>query len=78
MAIDKIVEGRLRKYDEEVVLMEQEFIVDDSVNVKTLLDKLSKEVGSPVKIKSFFRMEVGEGIQRLEESSTSENLAEAV
>ncbi|KAL6195964.1 hypothetical protein ACLB2K_031581 [Fragaria x ananassa] len=77
MAIDKIVEGRLRKYYEEVVLMEQKFIVDDSVNVKTLLDKLSKEVGSPVKIKSFFRMEVGEGIQRLEASSTSENLAEA-
>lgn len=34
MAIDKIVEGRLRKYYEEVVLMEQKFIVDDSVNVK--------------------------------------------
>ncbi|PRQ19894.1 putative translation elongation factor EFTs/EF1B [Rosa chinensis] len=77
MAIDKIVEGRLRKYYEEVVLMEQKFIVDDSVNVKTLLDKLSKEVGSPVKIESFFRMEIGEGIQRLEASNTSENFAEA-
>ncbi|XP_050375590.1 elongation factor Ts, mitochondrial-like [Argentina anserina] len=77
MAIGKIVEGRLRKYYEDVVLMEQKFIVDDSVNVKTLMDKLSKEVGSPVRIESFFRMEVGEGIQRLEESSTSENLVEA-
>lgn len=78
MAIDKIVEGRLRKYYEEVVLMEQKFIVDDTVNVKTLLDKLSKEAGSPVKVENFFRMEVGEGIQRLDASSTSENLAEAV
>lgn len=34
MAIDKMVEGRLRKYFEEVVLLEQKFIVDDSVNIK--------------------------------------------
>ncbi|KAE9456323.1 hypothetical protein C3L33_11777, partial [Rhododendron williamsianum] len=83
MAIEKMVEGRLRKYYEEVVLMEQKFVVNDSLNVKvrispswssyvgfflkfqqTLLDNLSKEVGSPIKIGSFCRMEVGEGIQR--------------
>lgn len=34
MAIDKMVEGRLRKYMEEVVLMEQKFVVNDSINVK--------------------------------------------
>lgn len=78
MAIDKMVEGRLRKYFEDVVLMEQKFVMNDTVNVKTLLSNLSKEVGSPVKIGSFFRMEVGEGIQRLEESSTSEPVAQAV
>ncbi|CAN1316019.1 Elongation factor Ts, mitochondrial [Linum perenne] len=64
MAIDKMVEGRMRKYFEEVVLMEQKFIVNDTLNVKTLLNNLSEEVGSPVKIGNFFRMEVGEGIQR--------------
>ncbi|GFZ12375.1 translation elongation factor Ts [Actinidia rufa] len=63
MAIEKMVEGRLRKYYEDVVLMEQKFVVNDDVNVKTLLDNLSKEVGSPVKIGSFCRMEVGEGVQ---------------
>ncbi|XP_059451712.1 elongation factor Ts, mitochondrial [Corylus avellana] len=78
MAIDKMVEGRLRKYFEDVVLMEQKFVMNDTVNVKTLLDNLSKEVGSPVKIGSFFRMEVGDGIQRLEESSASEPVAQAV
>ncbi|KAK9278997.1 hypothetical protein L1049_028579 [Liquidambar formosana] len=64
MAIEKMVEGRFRKYLEEVVLVEQKFVVDDTINVKTLLNNLSKEVGSSVKIGSFFRMEVGEGIQR--------------
>ncbi|KAK4742849.1 hypothetical protein SAY87_000850 [Trapa incisa] len=64
MAIDKMVEGRMRKYMEEVVLMEQNFVVNDSITVKALIDSLSKEVGSPVCIRNFFRMEVGEGIQQ--------------
>ncbi|KAK4489099.1 hypothetical protein RD792_004893 [Penstemon davidsonii] len=64
MAIDKMVEGRLRKYYEEVVLMEQKFVVDDSLNIKTLLNNLSKEVGSNVKIGYFLRVEVGEGLKR--------------
>ncbi|XP_010547180.1 PREDICTED: elongation factor Ts, mitochondrial-like [Tarenaya hassleriana] len=68
MAVEKMVEGRMRKYFEEVVLMEQKFIVNDTLNVKTLLDNLSKEVGSPVKVGNFLRVEVGEGIQRQEES----------
>lgn len=63
-AIEKMVEGRLRKYFEEVVLMEQKFVVNDTINVKTLLDELSKEVGSRVKIGNFLRVEVGEGLQR--------------
>lgn len=34
MAIDKMVEGRLRKYFEDVVLMEQKFVMNDTINVK--------------------------------------------
>lgn len=34
MAIEKMVEGRLRKYFEEVVLLEQKFVMNDSVNIK--------------------------------------------
>ncbi|PWA59665.1 Translation elongation factor EFTs/EF1B [Artemisia annua] len=73
-AIEKMVEGRLRKYFEEVVLMEQKFIVNDTINVKTLLSELSKEVGSPVTIGSFLRVEVGEGLQR---ADAPEALAQA-
>ncbi|XP_016498610.1 elongation factor Ts, mitochondrial [Nicotiana tabacum] len=77
IAIEKMVEGRMRKYFEEVALMEQKFVVNDTINVKTLISNLSKEVGSPVKIGSFLRMEVGEGLQRLEASNESEPLANA-
>ncbi|VVA99665.1 unnamed protein product [Arabis nemorensis] len=68
MVVEKMVEGRLRKYFEEVALMEQKFIVDDAISIKTLVDNLSKEVGSPVKVTSFLRVEVGEGVERLEAS----------
>ena len=37
MAVEKMVEGRLRKYYEEVALMEQKFIVNDSINIKVWL-----------------------------------------
>ncbi|KAK4431907.1 Elongation factor Ts, mitochondrial [Sesamum alatum] len=60
MAIDKMVEGRLRKYFEE-----------------TLLSNLSKEVGSTVKIGNFLRVEVGEGLRRLEAVSGTEPLSQA-
>ncbi|NP_001132619.1 elongation factor Ts, mitochondrial isoform X2 [Zea mays] len=66
MAMDKMVEGRLRKYFEEVVLMEQKYVLNDSTNIKTVLNDLSKEVGSKVTIGNFIRMEVGEGIERTE------------
>ncbi|XP_037430754.1 elongation factor Ts, mitochondrial-like isoform X1 [Triticum dicoccoides] len=64
MAIEKMVEGRLRKYFEEAVLLEQKYVVNDSTSIKTLLSDLSKEVGCKVTIGNFARMEVGEGIER--------------
>ncbi|WCJ37307.1 Elongation factor Ts mitochondrial [Euphorbia peplus] len=75
--IDKMVEGRLRKYYEEVVFTEQKFMLNDAVKVQTLVNDLSKEVGSPVKIENFFRMEVGEGIERVEASGADEPVAQA-
>ncbi|XP_027187655.1 elongation factor Ts, mitochondrial [Cicer arietinum] len=75
MAIDKMVEGRLRKYFEDVVLMNQKFVMNDTMNVKVVLENLSKEVGSSVRVVSFLRMEVGEGIAR-QETDASESVAQ--
>ncbi|KAL5079922.1 hypothetical protein RYX36_008343 [Vicia faba] len=74
--IDKMVEGRLRKYFEDVVLMDQKFVMNDTMKVKAVLDNLSKEVGSSVRVVSFLRMEVGEGIAR-QETDASESVAQA-
>lgn len=70
MAIEKMVEGRLRKYFEDVVFMDQKFIMNDTMNVKAVLNNLSKEVGSSVRVVDFLRMEVGEGIARQETDAT--------
>lgn len=55
--IDKIVLGRLDKYYEEVCLLEQRYIVDDSLKVKDLVPKGSS-------LKDFYRVQVGEGLDK--------------
>jgi elongation factor Ts len=58
--VDKMVEGRLRKYFEAVVLSEQNFALDEKQSIAKLLEAAGKEIGSPVEIKSFRRYQLGE------------------
>ncbi|KAH9539147.1 hypothetical protein CY35_15G043500 [Sphagnum magellanicum] len=70
--VEKMLQGRLRKYIEEVALLEQKFVVNDSMTVRAVLDQLSKQLGRQVSISRFLRMEVGEGIQREEKNFATE------
>ena len=60
--IEKMVEGRLRKYYEEVVLLEQGFIRDPESRIKQVIDAAAKELGTPVRVTGFVRFALGEGI----------------
>ncbi len=62
--IGKMVEGRLRKYYEEVVLLEQVYVHDTDSRVKQVIEKAAKELGTPVKIAGFVRFGLGEGIDK--------------
>jgi elongation factor Ts len=62
--VDKMVEGRLRKFYEEVVLTEQIFVVDGETRVAKVIEAASKEMKAPVKIAAFVRYALGEGIDR--------------
>ena len=64
--IAKMVEGRLRKYYEEVVLTEQVFVVDGESKVKDVVAKAAKEFGTDVKLAGFVRYQLGEGIEKEE------------
>lgn len=62
--IDKIVEGRLRKFYEDAVLLEQVFVIDGTSRVKEVVENASKELGTPVKVKGFCKFVLGEGIEK--------------
>ncbi len=62
--IAKMVEGRLRKYYEEVCLLQQTFVIDGETKVGKVLDQSGTELGTTVKVTSFCRYQLGEGIER--------------
>jgi len=57
---ERIVEGKLRKFYEEICLLEQAFVKDDKLSVEQLLKQKGKELGSPVTINRFTRFELGD------------------
>jgi elongation factor Ts len=65
--VAKMVEGGLRKFYEDVVLMEQTYVIDGESKVKNVVEKAAKEIGAPIKVAGFVRMALGEGIERAKE-----------
>ena len=70
--IEKMVEGRIRKFYQESVLIEQAFVMDPDVTVGGFIEKHAKEFGTPVKLKGFIRYEVGEGIDKPKDDFAAE------
>ena len=62
--IDKMVEGRIRKYYEEVVLLEQIYVIDNETRIAKVVEAAAKELGAPVKVTGFVRFQLGEGIDK--------------
>ena len=62
--IEKMVEGRLRKFYEEVVLLAQAFVHDPETTVAKALADAEKAAGAPIKITGFYRFALGEGVDR--------------
>ncbi len=58
--IEKIVEGKLEKFYEEVCLVDQPFIKDSNLKIKDLLTQLVAKIGENIQIKRFVRFQVGE------------------
>lgn len=75
--IEKMVEGRLRKFYEEVVLLKQAFVLNPDITVEQALKEAEKEIGAPAKITGYVRFALGEGIEK-EESDFAAEVAAAV
>jgi elongation factor Ts len=69
--IEKMMEGRIRKYYEEVVLLEQPFVMDDKIKIKDLVAQFSKENGE-TKISAYGLYILGDGLEKKENNFAEE------
>jgi elongation factor Ts len=73
--IEKMVEGRLRKYYEEVCLLDQTYVMDNETKVTKVVEAAAKDIGAPVTLSAFVRFNLGEGIEK-EEKDFAEEVAQ--
>lgn len=75
--IEKMVEGRMRKFFEEVVLLKQAFVINPDLTVEQALKAAEKDIGAPARVTGFVRFALGEGIER-EQTDFAAEVAAAV
>lgn len=75
--IEKMVDGRMRKFFEESVLVSQTWVIDGENKVADIVEAKGKELGSPIEIVGFKRFVLGEGIEKKEEDFAAEVAAVA-
>ncbi len=62
--VEKMVQGRLRKYYEEICLLDQTFVIDTESKVRQAIEAAGKDAGAPIAVTGFQRFQIGEGIER--------------
>ncbi|MFC9774966.1 translation elongation factor Ts [Paenibacillus chitinolyticus] len=75
--VDKMVEGRISKYYEEICLMEQSYIKDPDKTVSVLLNEMISTIGENISIRRFARYELGEGLEKKVDNFVEEVMAQA-
>ena len=70
--VEKMVEGRIRKFYEENVLLSQTFVIDGENTVEQALKNAEKDAGAPIALKGFVRFQIGEGIEKQEDDFAAE------
>ena len=62
--VEKMIEGRIRKWQEEVVLLKQPFVMNPDQTIEQLIAETSKQTGAPLAVKGFVRFALGEGVEK--------------
>ncbi len=70
--IAKMAEGRLRKFYEEVCLLEQTYVIDGETKVRKVLDQAAGDLGGPVEVMGMVRFLLGEGVERAQSDFAAE------
>ncbi|OGX61625.1 MAG: elongation factor Ts [Paenibacillus sp. RIFOXYA1_FULL_44_5] len=74
--VDKMVEGRMSKFYEEICLLEQPFIKDPDKTINQLLNEKISQIGENISIRRFNRFELGEGLEKKQENFAEEVMAQ--
>ncbi|OHB28056.1 MULTISPECIES: translation elongation factor Ts [unclassified Phenylobacterium] len=72
---EKMVEGRIRKWQEEVVLLKQPFVMNPDQTIEQLVAETAKETGAPAALKAFVRFALGEGVEKAPEGDFAAEVA---
>lgn len=75
--IEKMVEGRMRKFFEEVALMSQSFVVNPDQTVEAAIKEAEAAAGAPITVTGFVRFQLGEGVDKEESDFAAEVAAAA-
>ncbi len=75
--IEKMVEGRMRKFFEEVALLSQAFVINPDLTVGAAVKEAEKEVGAPIEVTGMVRLLLGEGVEKEESDFAAEVAAVA-
>jgi len=70
--VEKMIEGRIRKFYEEVVLLKQAFVMNPDQTVEQMVAEQAKALGAPIAIKGFVRLALGEGVEKKVDDFASE------
>lgn len=70
--VEKMIEGSLRKFYEQVVLLEQVYVIDGQTKISAVLEQAAKDAGAPVKLAGYARFELGEGVEKKEDDFAGE------
>lgn len=71
--VEKMVEGRIKKYYQDFCLMDQQFVKNPDLTIATLINEATLKIGEKISIRRFTRYEMGEGLEK-----RVDNLAEEV
>ena len=70
--IEKMVDGKIKKYFKEVCLVEQEYVKDSKLSIQQYTDSVAKELGGSIQIAEYVRFEKGEGLEKREDNFADE------
>ena len=70
--VEKMLEGRIRKFYEEICLLDQTFVMDSETKISSLLENAAPDVGAPVTLTAYARFQLGEGIEKRKEDFAAE------